>query len=419
MKESFEFLASFEDWEKACRSDARAMDRCPVEGAGTSFERSMAHAQLLNVLTSCSFPNQDPHKAAKNGRKKNDIVEVRGFPGLVNDKECGLSDTGWADWFFPGPEDLRLLPDGSCLLRIEICLRQPFFSRDDRVFYPTDNVLKRHHVFLTPYLATSGIKGLLRWAWSMSGEDEDAAGLLFGEAADGLEALSHQGLLRLWPLFWKGRVGLETINPQDRHLGTGTVPVKYEVVRPGATGALYLLLPNEENAVRRLLPGLVRSLFHLLDQGGLSARNTMGWGQVMFVNGSLYIKGCPVSSAAPSGKDKEAAKTAQTDTAALWGELLDGNGELLPYGSGKYTKKCCMSLLGITEKKWKLKQKDIDGLMADMAQALEAWRASQTAPDVPVAAPEPRAEWQVRSSIRSTFVNNVDTFVQEMDSWLK
>mgnify|MGYP000826466384 FL=1 len=78
-----------------------------------------------------------------------------------------------------------------------------------------------------------------------------------------------------------------------------------------------------------------------------------------------------------------------------------------------------MSLLGITEKKWKLKQKDIDGLMADMAQALEAWRASQTAPDVPVAAPEPRAEWQVRSSIRSTFVNNVDTFVQEMDSWLK
>ena len=145
----------------------------------------------------------------------------------------------------------------------------------------------------------------------------------------------------------------------------------------------------------------------------------MGWGQVMFVNGSLYIKGCPVSSVAPSGKDKEAAKTAQTDTAALWGELLDDNGELLPYGSGKYTKKCCMSLLGITEKKWKLKQKDIDGLMADMAQALEAWRASQTAPDVPVAAPEPRAEWQVRSSIRSTFVNNVDTFVQEMDSWLK
>ena len=417
MKESFEFLASFRDWEKDCCREVRVMDRCPVEGSGTSFERSMVHAQLLNVLTSYSFPNQDPHKAAKNGRKKNDVVEVSGFPGLVNGRECGLGDTGWADWFFPVPEDLRLLPDGSCLLRLEVCLRQPFFSRDDRAFYPTDNVLKRHHVFLTPYLAASGIKGLLRWAWTMSGGDDEGAVLLFGDAADAPGEPSRQGLLRLWPLFWKGRVGLETINPQERHLGTGTVPVKYEVVMPGATGALYLLLPNEEDAVRRLLPGLLQSLFHLLDQGGLSARSSMGWGQVMFVGGRLYIKGRPASLVASPGK--EAVKTEQTDTAALWKELLDDKGELPPYGSGKYTKRCCMALLGLTEKKWKIKQKDIDGLMAEMAHALDAWRAAQTAPEVPVVAPEVRAEWQVRSSIRHTFEENVHTFVQEMDTWLK
>ncbi len=182
MAASFEFLANFEDWRQESRQQPAKMDACPFPSDRDSFERRIAHAELLKTLTAYD-ETAGPARDGSSGKKKE--PEVGGFPRLVNGKQCGLAGwNGWEDWLLPTPSILRRLPDGSCLIRLEVTLQSPFFSRDDRSFYPTENVLKRHHVFLTPCLAASGLKGLLRWAWNMSGGSPEDAVLLFGEAAD-------------------------------------------------------------------------------------------------------------------------------------------------------------------------------------------------------------------------------------------
>ena len=165
MSTSFEFLAAFDEWEhKAQGSQPEIMDTCPFPRGprSNSFDRC-AHAELLKVLTADT--NLD--SIAKNGRPgkgKNQDGKIEGFPRLAKDHPCKFldceQDGKWEDWVYPSPEDLRYLPDGSALLQVDVILQSPFFSRDDRTFYPTENVLKRHHVFMTPYLAAAGLKGL-------------------------------------------------------------------------------------------------------------------------------------------------------------------------------------------------------------------------------------------------------------------
>ena len=93
------------------------------------------------MLTAYGEKKGEVGNVAKNG---DDRARVKGFPGLVAGMECGTGRDwkAWNDWLFPAtPENMRFLPDGSCLLQVDVMLQSPFFSRDDRPFYPTENVL--------------------------------------------------------------------------------------------------------------------------------------------------------------------------------------------------------------------------------------------------------------------------------------
>ena len=393
-----EFLAAFEDWENACRNDEKQMDTL--------------HAELLKVLTAYDevgniAKDGKKDKSSKNGDDRNNIK--------------GFED--WEEWkklFLPTPENMRLLPDGSCLLEVGVRLQSPFFSRDDRSFYPTDNVLRRHHVFHTPCLSAAGLKGLLHWAWNMSGGSKEDEALLFGEAADGDEALSRQGLLYLWPVFWEVETGIEVINPQNRTRGAGTVPIKYEVVKAGGKGSLFLLLLNRENAAPRLMGPLVEALLYLLDHGGLSAKSSAGWGQVTFHVGRLYMKGAPkqeeLKAAQAARADSDAAPALDKD--AAWRALKGADGNLLPYSEKEYTKKRCMAALGLTEKKLREKLKNREAFMQEMRQKFEEWKKAGESP-APTPAPEEKADWQCVSSLRNNFESEVKKRVEEMGAWLK
>lgn len=427
MGTSLEFLAAFEDWENACLSEQKRMDTFPGElkpGIST-FESHTAHAELLKVLTAYDevgniAKDGKKDKSSKNGDDRNNI---KGFPGLVVGSTCG-GDEDWKEWkklFLPTPENMRLLPDGSCLLEVGVTLQSPFFSRDDRPFYPTDNVLRRHHVFHTPCLSAAGLKGLLHWAWRMSGGSEEDAALLFGKEADGDEALSRQGLLYLWPVFWEGETGIEVINPQNRTSGAGTVPIKYEVVKAGGKGSLFLLLLNRENAAPRLMGPLVEALLYLLDHGGLSAKSSAGWGQVTFHVGRLYMKGAPkqeeLKAAQAARADSDAAPALDKD--AAWRALKGADGNLLPYSEKEYTKKRCMAALEIkAEKKYKDKLKNREAFMQEMRQKFEEWKKAGESP-APTPAPEEKADWQCVSSLRNNFESEVKKRVEEMGAWLK
>lgn len=422
MGTSLEFLAAFEDWEEACRRDQKRMDTLPgdLRTGSSTFESRTAHAELLKVLTAYD----EVGNIAKDGDER---ASTGGFPGLVAGRECGTGNDlkAWKDWLFPTtPENMRLLPDGSCLLEVGVTLQSPFFSRDDRPFYPTDNVLRRHHVFHTPCLSAAGLKGLLHWAWRMSGGSKEDEALLFGEAADGDDALSRQGLLYLWPVFWQGRTDVEVINPQNRTSGAGTKPIKYEVVKAGGTGSLFLLLLNRENAAPRLMGPLVEALLHLLDHGGLSAKSSAGWGQAVFTVGRLYMKGAPkqeelkAPQAAVAPEDPKVAAAREA-----WTDLTDEKGNLLPYSEKEYTKKRCMAALGLTEKKFKDKLKNREAFMQEMRQKFEEWKKAGESP-APAPAPAPASapeeiKWQYESSLRNNFESEVKKRVEEMGAWLK
>lgn len=419
-----EFLAAFEDWEEACRRDQKRMDTLPgdLRTGSSTFESRTAHAELLKVLTAYD----EVGNIAKDGDER---ASIGGFPGQVVDRKCGTGNDlkAWNDWLFPTtPENMRLLPDGSCLLEVGVRLQSPFFSRDDRPFYPTDNVLRRHHVFHTPCLSAAGLKGLLRWAWNMSGGSKEDEALLFGEAADGDEALSRQGLLYLWPVFWEGETGIEVINPQNRTSGAGTKPIKYEVVKAGGKGSLFLLLLNRENAAPRLMGPLVEALLYLLDHGGLSAKSSAGWGQAVFTVGRLYMKGAPkqeeLKAPQVARADSDAAPALDKD--AAWRALKGADGNLLPYSEKEYTKKRCMAALGLTEKKLREKLKNREAFMQEMRQKFEEWKKAGESPapapaPAPASAPEEKADWQCKPLQRNDFENEVKKRVKEMGAWLK
>lgn len=409
MAASFEFLADFEEWRQKCRRNPAAMDCCPFHGENNSFEQRTTYAALLKTLTTYE--------------ETSDKAKDSSFPRLVNNQKCGLA-ANWKDWLLPSPSVLRLLPDGSCLIKIEVTLQSPFFSRDDRSFYPTDNVLKRHHVFLTPYLAASGLKGLLRWAWKMAGGNGEDEALLFGKAANSPDEDSQQGLLRCWPVYWKGFTGLEVINPQDRRTGAGTSPIKYEVVLPQSSGSVCLLLVNQNNAAQRLLLPLMGTFWHLVDYGGLSAKNSAGWGQVQWSSGSLAIRGLQ------SKAQKEARRAVEEKRASVlaeelakkerWKGLLDASGELVPFEPTLFTKKR-LEQLGITPTKFKKTYSSDARAAYEAIREKGEWRRDCAAQSAATpAAVEPAAEeWLVTESRRSAFVAELEAYAQELATWPK
>ena len=253
-------------------------------------------------------------------RAGNKRKNIGGYPKLIKNTAPFPSSASFdiAALCAPTSNCLRGLPDGSCLLRIDVKSRRPFTSKDDLAFYPISNPLKREWVFQTPYLAATGVKGLLRWAWRMCFDDSEKTRetLLFGPHSEELKAGDGlAGCLYTWPLFWRGKVGLETLNPHDRLSGAGKDPVKYEIVEAGATAGIWLLLLNrqmEEAAgfLAKTVPPVLEALCHLLTESGLSAKRSADWGTVEVTAAEAWIKDmhAPGPSAAKSIKCSEEKK---------------------------------------------------------------------------------------------------------------
>ncbi len=370
IKPTFEFLSSFEQWEGDCLRNPVTVDTLPSALQGC--KNWTVQSQLLATLM--GYNNLE--NIAKNGRpesKKKNECKITGYPGVVQGEISKDSDTWKEQIFTPKPEDLTYLPEGSCLIKVSLRLQSPFFSRDDRPFYPTENVLKRQWAFHVPYLAAAGIKGLLSWAYRMNIQNAqlDSVGQkLFGLANDTSDIPSHQGSVYTYPLFWQGKLGLEVINPQNPSTGAGTQPVKYEVVLPKSTGDLYLLLtvpPSEKQGnsfIQKHLPPLLQALKFLLEHGGLSAKKTADWGNVSIEGVNIAVKGLETSASGSS----------QADVDALWSKVEDGEGNLLPYDEKVFTTAVFADLLDGTEMtKSKIKkEKDKTITVYPMVQDLHA-----------------------------------------------
>ena len=292
----YEFLAEHALYAPNASEDENLIDNVVEAKREYRFLYNATMRTKAQILATGLW-KQSKNSLIKNGRPKSrKALEIQGYPGLLKSK---FSDTTILEpkFFLPDPEKiLHPLPDESFLLGIKIKLLTPFYSRDDIVFYPHENPLRREWVFHWPYLSAAGVKGLLRWAWRMCHEDNllDKEELMFGtrkEEKD--EDKIQQGCLYTYPLFWKGSVGLDVINPHSRENYTGKLPIKYEVVKKDAEGVLYLLVFNrkmKKGFIRDIIEPLLNAIDFLLTDTAISAKRTTGWGSVKILNAKFYLK---------------------------------------------------------------------------------------------------------------------------------
>jgi CRISPR/Cas system CSM-associated protein Csm3 (group 7 of RAMP superfamily) len=186
-------------------------------------------------------------------------------------------------------EDIPL--DPVAVLTFEFTLEKPYASRDDAPFYPTDNPVRKDHVFRVPMVAPSSWKGSLRSAavdllilrdssplekahermalaeifgneksagsedWDQPRERSERDNLStyldrklgpesvpkfrklycarVPQAEQHSDEIGLRGRLHFLPSFFD-KIAVNTLNPRKRKTRTGTQPIHIEVVPPGA-----------------------------------------------------------------------------------------------------------------------------------------------------------------------------------------
>ncbi|MCX8071904.1 MAG: RAMP superfamily CRISPR-associated protein [Candidatus Binatia bacterium] len=131
-------------------------------------------------------------------------------------------------------------------LEVELELRAPWYSKDDRIFHVLDKPVHKDRVFGVPFMAAASWKGMLRWACRMQAglrqhleegkrfeewKDPDWILHLFGNEK-GADEQFRQGVLVFYPT-WFDKIGLEVINPHDRSRRRRHVA---DCLRSGAAG---------------------------------------------------------------------------------------------------------------------------------------------------------------------------------------
>ena len=179
-------------------------------------------------------------------------------------------------------------------------LESPWYSKDDRPLHVLDNPVRKDRVFGVPFMSAASWKGLLRWACRMRAglsdhlekhdmrmegwQDPSWILHLFGNER-GEDERFRSGALVCHPT-WFDKVNFEMINPHDRARRAGTQPIYYEVVPAGTEGKLRLLyapLPGErerdQTTPDAFIQDLIDSIRALLENYGISAKRTAGWGK--------------------------------------------------------------------------------------------------------------------------------------------
>jgi CRISPR-associated protein Cmr2 len=190
--------------------------------------------------------------------------------------------------------DLSILPSYSFLVQFTFALAQPYISRDEQNFYIIDNPIRKDKVFGLPYIASTSWKGCLRAAISHLKQadketikDENISRLFGNEKGELDQAKFQTGRLFFYPTFFTKK-SLEIINPQDRKLRIGTIPIPFESVPKGSEGTFTLLYvpfnsidTDAENAHKQAAKDLklvTRGLHAMFRVYGFGAKTSSGFG---------------------------------------------------------------------------------------------------------------------------------------------
>lgn len=216
----------------------------------------------------------------------------------------------WKKWKHTHLSDLHLEPDYTraflpepdwFAIDVSFTLKSPWYSKDDRPLHVLDNPVRKDRVFGVPFMSAASWKGLLRWACRMQAglsgylekhdmrmegwEDPSWVLHLFGNER-GEDERFRSGALVCHPTWFDNKVGFEVINPHNRARRAGTQPIYYEVVPAKTEGKLQLLyapLPGEserdQTTPDAFISDFIDSIRALLENYGISAKRTAGWGK--------------------------------------------------------------------------------------------------------------------------------------------
>ena len=268
-------------------------DECIVAFLKAELERAQAGEKGKN--------------AHKKSDKKKEVSKEEAIKERKNKARQSYMDLA-AKREYSLPPDLHFEPDYTraflpepdwFAIDVSFTLTSPWYSKDDRPLHILDNPVRKDRVFGVPFMSAASWKGLLRWACRMQAglsdhlekhdmriegwEDPSWILHLFGNER-GEDERFRSGALVCHPT-WFDKVGFEVINPHDRARRAGTQPIYYEVIPAGTTGMLRLLyapLPGEierdQTTPITFISDLIDSIRALLENYGISAKRTAGWG---------------------------------------------------------------------------------------------------------------------------------------------
>ena len=204
----------------------------------------------------------------------------------------------WKKWKHTHLSDLHLEPDYTraflpepdwFAIDVSFTLKFPWYSKDDRPLHVLDNPVRKDRVFGVPFMSAASWKGLLRWACRMQAglsgylekhdmrmegwEDPSWVLHLFGNER-GEDERFRSGALVCHPTWFDNKVGFEVNNSYYE-----VVPAKTE----GKLQLLYAPLPGErerdQTTPDAFISDFIDSIRALLENYGISAKRTAGWGK--------------------------------------------------------------------------------------------------------------------------------------------
>ncbi len=171
--------------------------------------------------------------------------------------------------------------EGSCGILAEWTLKTPFFSRGISEFSAADNPVSRDRLSGVPVLYASGARGMLRHTYDGMCTPEEIADLFGNDRELEEDEVGFVGCLNVGDVCFRGGTFAEIFTPHERKSRTVQNPVFFEMVNKDVSAQWSLMLFDfkcSPKRIRELLPSVLSHMKYLIEELGMSAKRSSGYG---------------------------------------------------------------------------------------------------------------------------------------------
>ncbi len=171
--------------------------------------------------------------------------------------------------------------ESSCGILAEWTLKTPFFSRGISEFSAVDNPVSRDRLSGVPVLYASGARGMLRHTYDGECLSEEISDLFGNDRELEDDEVGFAGCLNVGDVCFRGGTFAEIFTPHERASRTVQNPVFFEMVNKDVSAQWSLMLFDFKccpKRIRELLPSVLSHMKYLIEELGMSAKRSSGYG---------------------------------------------------------------------------------------------------------------------------------------------